>query len=179
MGSSRPPATRHKRHLARPRQPRPPPELPHNPRPNNPIPNRPPLTPTNPTAIPAKAGIHTRQTAPTTISPIPNQPPPSFLRKQESIPNNPHLQPSPQPPTNPTVIPAKAGIHTRQTAPSNISPIPNQPPPSFLRKQESTPLNPHPPTISPTTNQPPSVIPAKAGIHTRQLRHQLSLPHPP
>ena len=33
-----------------------------------------------------------------------------------------------------TVIPAKAGIHTKQPAPSNITPTPTQPPPVIPAK---------------------------------------------
>ena len=84
------------------------------PQPNPPLSLSPPSVIPAPSVIPTKPGIHPQQPTSPTIPPITTQPPPSFLRRQESIPHNSRL------PTSPRRHP---------------------PPPSFPRSQESTPRN--------------------------------------
>ena len=112
---------------------------PPNPRhqPSPPHPTHPPLV------IPAKAGIHSNQSPPSTIFPTTQPPPPSPRRgNPRGCPPNPRLQPSPLSPT--------------------------QPPPSFLRRQEpskrvaarpSMPTNPRPQSSSPPKPPPPPLTP--------------------
>ena len=73
---------------------------------------------------------------------LPNQPTPSFLRRQESTRAAPTHHTPHHPPTH-TVIPAKAGIHTNQPPPTTISTTPNQHhhPPQARREPRNTPLS--------------------------------------
>ena len=155
---------------------------------SSPLPWGPPpsVIPAPPSVIPAQAGIHATTIASTTpptsdgppipqsprllpvavrpADPHPLRPPPSFLRRQESmrppshqprpkpsdgppIPQSPRLRPVAVGPTPPSVIPAQAGIHATTIAsttpePSDGPPIPQSP--HFLLVAVG-PAIPHPP----------------------------------
>ena len=119
--------------------------------------NHPPNHHPTPSVIPTKAAIHrhagwaavpsppnlhrhSRESGnPSQPTRAHNHPPnhhPSFLRKQESTPRNSRLHTSPHHHPTPLVIPAKAGIHPKQLAPSYITAPPPTPIPTYARTQQ-------------------------------------------